>query len=441
MAKPRTKLEKRVFELSEKLPALTDKHIEYGNENAFWKYYDTSHKSICCLECGHKWKAPLTNYSHTCPECKLKLRGIHQHKNWMRAQGYLMVIDRIEEFQVLRYLYINKWMKKGQSPRYDHQEVSQVFIHPKGKVTIMGADKNHFNAYYSPQWKWGSDLSIKPHRNQFYQNRYTEHYSCLYPNKKVIPELKRNGFKHSFYGCNPTEMMHSLLTYPVLETLLKRGSKDIFKEGVKYISKIENYWDELKITFRNNYVIKDYSIWTDYIDLLRYFEKDTTNSMFVCPENLNKAHDKWMNKKRRVIEHENRIRREKEAEERRKKEEYWRKHYPKIRKAFLDFSIKYEHITIELIKSVEQLKEESELLKHCAYANGYYDKEKSLLLSARVNGKVVETIEINLERMSIVQARGLKNAATKYNTKIVKLVEENLPKIHKLYKKQLKLSA
>ena len=441
MAKPKTKLEKRVYKLSEKLPALTEKHIEYGKQNAFWKYYDTSHNSICCLECGHKWKGPLRNYRHTCPECNLNLRGIHEHKTLMRAQGYLMVIDRAEEFQVLRYLYINKWMKKGECPYYDYQEVSQVFIRPDGKVTIMGADRNPFGAHYSPGWKCGSDLSIKKHNNRFYQNKYTEHYSALYPNKKIMPELKRNGFKTSFYRINPTEMMQGLLTSTKLETLLKRGNIKLFQEGIKYISRIENYWDEIKIVFRNNYVIKDYGIWTDYIDMLRDNEKDTRNVKYVCPEDLSAAHNYWMQKKQRELAIQRRIDREEKIQKAKEVVGEWKIKYPKLRKAFTDFSIKHEHITIEVITSVEQLEKESTMLEHCAFVNAYYSKINSLLLSARVYGTVIETIEINLDRMEIVQNRGWDNKVTTYGPKIIKLVEKNLPKIRKLHKKQLKLSA
>lgn len=444
MAKPSTKLEKHVFQLSKKLPALTQKHIDYGNDNAFWKYFDISRNRIFCLECGHKWKGNVNNYRHDCPNCNTKLRGIHSSQTVMRAQGYLMVIDRIKEFQVLRYLYINKWMKKGNSPRYDHQEVSQVFIRPDGKVTIMGADRNPFGGHYSPQWKWPSDLSIKAHGNQFYRNRYTEHYSALYPNKKIIPELKRNGFKHSFYDENPTEMMQVLLIDPIAETLLKRGNKKLFKHQIKYresSSSIENYWDELKITFRNNYVIDDYSIWTDYIDMLRDNNKDTRNTKYVCPKDLSAAHNYWMQKKQKELAIQRRMDKEEQVLRAKEKVGEWKIKYPKLRKAFKDFSIKHEHITIEVITSVEQLEQEATLLEHCAFVNAYYSRTESLLLSARVNGTVIETIEINLKRMEIVQNRGWDNKVTAYGPKIIKLVEKNLPKIRKLHKKQLKLSA
>ncbi len=441
MAKPCTKLEKRVFELSQKLPALTEKHELYGNKHGFYNYYDTSYSSICCLECGHKWKADLDKARHDCPECGLKLREISDHKTWMRAQAYLMVIDRIEEFQVLRYLYINKWMRKGQSPRYDHQEVSQVFIRPDGKVTIMGGDRNPFGAHYSPGWKYDSDLSIKKHNNCFYQNKYTEHYSALYPNKKIIPELKRNGFKSSFYNMNPTEMMQGLLKSPMLETLLKRGNKKLFQKGVKYMSSIEDYWDELKITFRKNYVIEDYGIWTDYIDMLRDNNKDTRNPKYVCPDDLSAAHNYWMQKKQKELAIQRSMDKKEQIKRAKEKVGEWKIKYPEIRKAFLDFSIKHDHITIEVITSVEQLEEEATLLEHCAFVNAYYSKEESLLLSARVDGTVIETIEINLRRMEIVQNRGWDNKVTAYGPKIIKLVEKNLPKIRKLHKKQLKLSA
>jgi hypothetical protein len=440
MAKAITKLEHRVWDLSDKLPALTEKQIEYGQENSFWRYFDTSYNFICCLECGHKWRGSFKNYRHKCPECNHTLRQFPDHKTWMRAQGYMMVMDKVEEFQVLRYLYVNKWMKKGEPARYDSREISQVFIRPDGKVTIMGASRNPLSAYYSPQWSYNETLSIKRHNNRFYQNHYTEHYSCLYPSKKIIPELKRNGFKTSFYGQIPTEMIQALLTNSMLETLLKRGNKKLFQQGVKYYDTIADYWEELKITFRNNYEIADYGIWKDYIDFLRYYKKDTLNSKFTCPKDLSAAHNKWMQKKQRDIKRANRLKEEQRIAEQKKKLEDWRIKYPEMRKAFLNFCVKHENITIETIKSVDQLEEESKFLTHCGFVKAYYSKENSLLLSARVNDIVVETIEINLTRMEITQARGYDNEASKYNKQIVQLMEKNLPKIHKLHKKQLKMT-
>ena len=46
-----------------------------------------------------------------------------------------------------------------------------------------------------------------------------------------------------------------------------------------------------KITLRRSYNITDIALWCDYIDMLRRLAKDTHNAHFVCPEDLQVAHN------------------------------------------------------------------------------------------------------------------------------------------------------
>jgi hypothetical protein len=59
-------------------------------------------------------------------------------------------------------------------------------------------------------------------------------------------------------------------------------------------------------------------------------------------------------------------------------------------------------------------------------------QEKSLILSAKVDGKRAETIELKLPELKIEQARGLKNNATEHHNEIIDLVNKNLEKIRKI---------
>jgi len=439
MAQPRTKLECKVYDLSKTLKVLTEKQELYGKDMTFWKFFTVSRNRLHCLECGHKWKGNVDAKRVMCPSCNKQLRPIY-NQAWMQAQGYYMIMDKCKEFQVIRYFFIRKWMRKGSEPRYEMFESSQAWIRPDGKCTVMGADCNPFGKLYGPQWKFDSELSIKRVR-KFYNNQYVPYYCAMYPGKKVIKELRRNGFKHGFYGLNPAEMIISLLSNSQAETILKRGNIQMFKEAVKYSQNIADYWSEIKIAFRNDYHIEEYDIWRDYIDMLRSFNKDTHNPAYICPDDLHAAHAKYQRKKQKILDIAKRQRREEQAQKAREKVGEWKEKYPQIRKAFADFNITNGSISIAVISSVEQLEQEATELAHCAFVNGYYAKENSLLLSARVDGVVTETIEVNLNRMEVIQSRGFNNKATAYHPQIVKLVRENIPKITKLHKKQLKLSA
>ena len=53
----------------------------------------------------------------------------------------------------------------------------------------------------------------------------------------------------------------------------------------------------------------------------------------------------------------------------------------------------------------------------------------------------METIEVNLETMEIIQARGYDNEPSSYNKDILKIVKRKLPEIKKLHRQQLNQSA
>ena len=105
------------------------------------------------------------------------------------------------------------------------------------------------------------------------------------------------------------------------------------------------------------------------------------------------------------------------------------------------WDLKYDNLSIDVIRSVKQVYDEGLLLNHCVYENGYYKKQDSLLLSAKVNNEVIETIEVDLKNLTISQARGKDNHPSEYNELIVNLVNQNLKKIKSIHKKQLKMVA
>ena len=60
-------------------------------------------------------------------------------------------------------------------------------------------------------------------------------------------------------------------------------------------------------------------------------------------------------------------------------------------------------IRIKVLDSVEAIRQEGEAMHHCVFTNEYYLKADSLILSATIDGKRIETIEVSLKRMEVVQ--------------------------------------
>jgi|GEM_PF-4537120 len=64
---------------------------------------------------------------------------------------------------------------------------------------------------------------------------------------------------------------------------------------------------------------------------------------------------------------------------------------------------------------------------HCV--GGYHSKNDSLILSACIDGERIETIEISLSQLRVIQSRGVCNSNTKYHNQIIDLVNRNIPLI------------
>ncbi|KAF2339740.1 PcfJ domain-containing protein [Flavobacterium nitrogenifigens] len=89
------------------------------------------------------------------------------------------------------------------------------------------------------------------------------------------------------------------------------------------------------------------------------------------------------------------------------------------------FSLQTGELSISVIEEVKDFMREGDNLWHCVFTNEYYDRKDSLILSAKVEDKSVETIEISLSRMEILQSSGLKNKPSKHHKQIMSLLSKN----------------
>lgn len=71
------------------------------------------------------------------------------------------------------------------------------------------------------------------------------------------------------------------------------------------------------------------------------------------------------------------------------------------------------------------------MMHHCVWANAYYLKENSLILSATIGRQRIETVEVDLQTLKVVQSRGVCNSNTEYHDRIVNLVNSNMDLIRK----------
>ncbi len=421
----KTVLQKRVIELTDKLPLITQKQKDWGFKKLLKSHVIISRKKMFCLDCGESWSFENSRWQEevvgvVCPCCEKKLDIIDNKISF--SLNYMSILTTVKEFQVVRIVLLRKEVKKNTPANYITKEVVQHWIDPKGNITTVAIERN-YRTYCVDQWYLESKFSIKD-----FVFAYNPE---IYPLKKILPSIKRNGFKGNDFGLEPQELFSVLLKHSKAETLLKSNQIKLLERFVKYNGDmifINENWSSIKLCIKHNYTINDFGIWRDYFNLLKYFNKDTSNIKFICPQNLKESHDKLMKKKAEKEDAEDKILQiQRLAVD---EEEY------KLSKSnYFGISFEKGDLQINVITKVEDFMKEGKLLNHCVYTNEYYKEESSLILSVKRLGEIIETVEVDLLSMSIKQSRGLGNKKSEYNAEIIELVNSNLSTISSIHKK------
>jgi hypothetical protein len=436
--KPKTKLQIEIVGLSKKLPKITEAQANWGYKKLFLNYASQLNKNIYCLECGHKWKQDFQQWQNEivttiCPECNSNL-NMFTHNGNCRKTEYFSVITTKGDYQVQRIIMIHKDMKKKIKAKTSFIEVLQHWIGVDGRKTTLSLAVTGMSIYYD-KWIYGSGMEIRG-KSQNSHLRDNLSIDNIYPRMKIQPLIRRNGFNGKFHTIPPFKIFSLLLKENLFEILLKNNQisaakylANSYNQKMGIVSK--EYIEPLKTIIRKNYIINDFSIWKDYIKLLIYFRRDIKNEKYVCPLDLNKEHNKLVEKKRN---HQKKMNFEKLKSE----IKVFQKSYHQQKKDFFNLKFEKENIAITPIKTVKDFMYEGDVLEHCLFANEYFKKENSLILSARVNNIITETIEIKLDILKVNQCRGRKNKPTEYHDQILELMNSSLPEIEKVINLKIK---
>ena len=473
--KPRTKLQFEVIQSSKYLPCIEGKMLAWAKiECLEHKGYATKTRVIC-MDCGEPFSPNLVSRKKAiCPHCDTKLNIEQTKKRTYEQRTYIASAEIYGEFQVIRNFELRSYHKSGKSASYYIDEILQHWVLPSGKREVFG--RNHHVNWYADSWT--SSMEI---RNKSDLQKYDVYPYKYHPDSVFKSEYRKYGINRNLEGLTFLEACKILPDNPKAETLLKAKQYGLLSLCGSYErGNIDSFWPSIKICLRNKYKIKDVKMWSDYLDLLRYFEKDLTNAHYVCPKNLKKEHDIYMKRKRKVMEIEEmkrsyisilkyfgeyekegfvfpknlskeyqilRDRQKADRLEKKKKElEGLALKYQQFIQPFLDVQISDKLIQIIPLKSIEDFKHEGDILHHCVYTNEYFKKTNCLILSARIDGTIIETIEIDLKSMKVTQCRGLHNGLSEYHDRILKLMNKNMRLIKERLKptkknEQLKLTA
>ncbi len=107
------------------------------------------------------------------------------------------------------------------------------------------------------------------------------------------------------------------------------------------------------------------------------------------------------------------------------------KKYRDLKSRFFGLVFTDGDLSVRVLEIVQEFVEEGDAMHYCVFACAYYLKLNSLIFSATIGGKRVETVEVALDTLKVVQSCGVYNSQTKYHNNIVTLVRRNIPQIKK----------
>lgn len=421
----------RVAMLSAQLPGISKEREAWAYKECLPHLGYANKSSAFCLDCGETFDRSLINRKRAvCPHCHTKMVIEFTRKTTHKEVNYFAITRIVDDFQVVENFELIAYYKKGKPVHHFLHGILEHWILPDGRVTNIGL--NHSLSWHCDVWS--GDWAIRQESKYRYSNKYDVYARKYHPDSVIKPEYLKYGIDKNLSGLSFLEAIKIVPNEPKAETLIKAKRYDLLgkMEDNNGRCDVYRFWPSIKIVLRNKYKIKDVSMWFDYLELLDYFKKDLHNGKYVCPTNLKKEHDIFMNKKREIERREQAEQDRLRAERRKRETQKAVAEFKKRIKKFLGLQFTSGKIVVKVLESVKEFQQEGDILHHCVFTNAYYSKKDSLILSARIDGVPIETIEVNLEKMKIEQARGYGNHPSEYNKKIISLVKKNLPKIREV---------
>lgn len=437
--KPRTRNQKEVEALRMQLPPISERQKAWAREHCFEKIGYVCKGEVWCSHCGRTHIKPIPELGIAlnvekkteCPYCHETLRLENSRAKKKEIRSAMTIVTTKGRWQVFRHVEIVKYLYKlPRAVNADYaniymDEVVQQWVNEKAECVVVARQRGYGYGVWS--WVKTKAMSLKDiSRLYSYEQEMYNVIGEVYPYKKIIPVIKRNGYDgyipRSISLC---DLFTNILTSSEAETLMKAKQYELLEWLGRRTGFPAWMWPSVRIAIRNGYRVKEPVIWHDMLDALMYLGKDLRNRHYVCTKNLHEEHDKWM-----ALKKKEKARREKA--EKIKKMKDWEDVYQKEKSKFFGVVICEGDITIRPIKSVEEMMDEGKSMHHCVFTNEYFKKKDSLILSAKDSeGHRLETIEVLLSKGTVNQCFGAFNKFTEHHKRILRMMKENMNMIMK----------
>ncbi|MBQ2368370.1 MAG: PcfJ domain-containing protein [Bacteroidaceae bacterium] len=384
---------------------------------------------VWCTRCGHienvlpKILALDIETGFRCPCCGKVLKMRHDaYSRYNNSYVFAVVAQVVKGWQVFRVVESRITVVFGAPATITQREVWQAWISPQGREVLLS--RKYYRSPYSFQWYYDTPIECPRRHNATatgyfaLPDTFCTMNGAFYPHGKISAALRLRGFSSKL--CSFDALGCSLRLFsPHMETLAKTQPA-LFAYLVRRGDFETPYFHAVKVCNRNGYKIADPSLWLDMCDSIAAIGADTHNAHYVCPDDLNAAHDIATRRHAAML-------RKKAAQEAEKRIAEDNKLYKEAKKPFFDIEIAADGLRLIVLPDVEAFRQEGKALSHCVYSNRYFARQDALILSARdEENNPVETIEVSLKTFEIVQSRGRSNQPSSRHAEIVDIVKRNM---------------
>lgn len=417
--KPRTAFQRRVTEASNRLKPLSEAQEKWAQRKiaSHFSFRTKGHINVCS-ECGAKFDNGSNVKYVVCPECGARLEIHDTRKRTYSEKQVFSTLETVDDLQVQRIYMLHSGYRRGHKAEHEAVEIIRRWYDGDGNFAVEARHRsmNH----YVDVFLYSTNIELK--KDCYVYRTLADSYVAA--GAKLLPYFRKRGVKGRFPNVSPDKLFNGLVTDPRIETLLKSGKIKDLAYFLDHMTELGKLWNSYKISMRKGYRISDISLWADLVQALEYCGRDIHNAHYICPDNLKEAHDYWTKRMAQAVEKE---RSRKELEKAMKREA----DFIRLKSKFFDLTISDGTIDIVVLDSIKAFKEEGETMHHCVFSNSYYDRPDSLVMSAQIEGKRIETIELSLTDMKILQSRAVCNGTSEYHDRSINLLNSNLHQIAK----------
>lgn len=421
--------------MSRTLPPLSEAQRRWAADTfaAIGKALYKKKGEVWCQHCGHveqKQREVLLidiACGYVCPRCGKELEPVADTcRKVNEYERYFSVITCKDDYNVVRVYRQQHTVRRGEACT-NMYEVFQCWIDEHGRETIIG--RRAVQSYYYTKWKGDADFYPinRPNRGYGHVDIYSDYGADVYPIARVTPLLKRNGWSRELLKLRAEKsgVIRRLLSVVQFETLAKTGQYRLLDEETLRGNHTVRYMPQICICNRRGYIVDNPEMWYDTIHMLARLGMDIRNPRYLCPPDLKALHDRL---DRRLHDRERKNARQERMERIRAAEAV----YQSEKGRFFGISFGNTDIDIHVVRSVAEMADEGDEMHHCVFEAGYYKRPDSLILSATDHqGRRLETIEVNLNTLRVVQSRGVCNRETARHKEIIALVNKNMNLIQK----------